>query len=143
MVSLILIYLKSGKEHHLLLGAIDALVENLPLGLLEDEVDPHRVSLGVEVVEGVELEPQEERVKVPDALLHQREGGVEPSGMRNRFVSSSLSVRFISEFICVLYDLLKTGRGKQTSFPFQDLFSSLLLGHFKLPAFPFKRFCIV
>ena len=77
-------HLKGGKEHHLLLRAVDLLVQQLPLGLLVDEVDPDGVTLGVEVVEGVELEPEEERVEVSDSLLHQRQRGVEPPAEQRR-----------------------------------------------------------
>ena len=52
--------------------------------MLVDEVDPDGVTLSVEVVEGVELEPEEERVKVSDSLLHQRQRGVEPSAMQRK-----------------------------------------------------------
>ena len=65
-------HLERGKQHHLLLGAVNLFVEQLPLGLLVDEVDSDWVALGVEVVEGVELESQQERVEVSDSLLHQR-----------------------------------------------------------------------
>ena len=77
-------YLQRAEEHHLLLRAVNALVENLPLGLLVDQVDPDGVAPGVEVIEGVELEPEEERVKVPDSLFHQRQRGVEPPAEKRR-----------------------------------------------------------
>lgn len=65
-------HLKRGKQHHFLLRAVYLFVQQLPLGLLVDEVDSDGVALGVEVIEGVELESQQERVEVSDSLLHQR-----------------------------------------------------------------------
>ena len=66
------------EEHHLLLRAVDDPVQDLPLGLLVDQVDPDRVRLGVQVVEGVELEAEQQRVEVTDPLLHQGQGRVQP-----------------------------------------------------------------
>ena len=56
------LYLQRGEEHHLLLGAVDLLVEDLPLGLLVDLVDPDGVVLRTQVVERKVLEPQQEGV---------------------------------------------------------------------------------
>lgn len=51
-------YLQSREQHHLLLRALNLLVEDLPLGLLVDLVDPDGVVLRVQVVEGVVLEAE-------------------------------------------------------------------------------------
>ncbi len=71
--------MQCSEQHHLLLSAVDALVQELPLGLLVDQVDPHCVVLEVEVVERVVLKPQQEDVELSDALLHDGERGVEPA----------------------------------------------------------------
>ena len=62
--------LERREEHHLLLGAVHLLVEDLPARLLVDLVDAARVELGVEVVEVEVLVAETQSVEFPDSLLH-------------------------------------------------------------------------
>ena len=45
--------LERGEEEHLLLGAVNLLAQDLPLSLLVDKIDPHRVFFGVQIIKGV------------------------------------------------------------------------------------------
>lgn len=83
-------YLKRRKHQHLFLGAVNLLGEQLPLSLLVDHVDSHRVGLGIQIIEGVELELQPERVEFADTLLHDRQGGVQPGDVHSRSLNQAL-----------------------------------------------------
>lgn len=52
--------------------------------MLVNHVDAHRIGLRIQVVEGVEFELQPERVEFTDTLLHNRQGGVQPSDVHSR-----------------------------------------------------------
>lgn len=83
-------YLKRREHQHFLLGAVDLLREQLPLGLLVNHVDAHRVGLRIQVVEGVEFEFQPERVEFADTLLHDRQGRVQPADVHSRPLDQAL-----------------------------------------------------
>lgn len=74
--------LQRAEHEHLLFGAVDLLVEQLPLGLLVDLVDAHRVVLGVQVVERVELVAQQQRAELAHALLHDRQRRIQPPAVQ-------------------------------------------------------------
>lgn len=82
-------YLKSSEHQHLLLGTVDLLREQLPLGLLVNHVNAHRVGLRIQVVEGVEFELQPEGVEFADTLLHDRQGGVQPGDVHSRLLDQA------------------------------------------------------
>lgn len=62
--------LQSGKHEHLLFGAVQLLVQQLPLGLLVQLVNAHLVVLGVQIEERVVLEAQQQCFVLANALLH-------------------------------------------------------------------------
>ena len=67
----IFVYLKGRKEHHFFLSAVDNTIQDFPLCLFINQVDPNRIRFWIEVVEGVKLETKKQRVEIADPLLHQ------------------------------------------------------------------------